>query len=294
MARADHNLVSCIGESSVGSLLKGAGLILLGQCVASAGAQVVLIDAERMMHARAVWELSPLCFAEDERSIAPEPGNVFDAWGEGLSAYAACPPDFFSAADVKQKSQFLKSLFIIYVDSFGMMKGEFESTPSVDMHSTAWVEFSATRAVRMHIEGTMEWSGQPPAGVGATVHATLSLVGAGGTPVVEFEASPAAAQVINLDEAITLQTGNYTLNTEARQFGVGGFGQQSAMSVLSVSVDFTCYADCDGSGSLDFFDFLCFQNEFAAGTAYADCDSSGSLDFFDFLCFQNAFAAGCP
>ncbi|MFG0283284.1 MAG: hypothetical protein ACF8R7_02585 [Phycisphaerales bacterium JB039] len=28
--------------------------------------------------------------------------------------------------------------------------------------------------------------------------------------------------------------------------------------------------------------------------AYADCDGTGSLDFFDFLCFQNEFAAGCP
>ena len=55
-----------------------------------------------------------------------------------------------------------------------------------------------------------------------------------------------------------------------------------------------CYADCDGSGSLDFFDFLCFQNAFANGSTYADCDASGSLDFFDFLCYQNAFAAGCP
>jgi hypothetical protein len=55
-----------------------------------------------------------------------------------------------------------------------------------------------------------------------------------------------------------------------------------------------CYADCDESGELDFFDFLCFQNEFAAGTEYADCDESGELDFFDFLCFQNEFAAGCP
>lgn len=27
----------------------------------------------------------------------------------------------------------------------------------------------------------------------------------------------------------------------------------------------TCYADCDGNGMLDIFDFLCFQNEFAAG-----------------------------
>ncbi len=55
-----------------------------------------------------------------------------------------------------------------------------------------------------------------------------------------------------------------------------------------------CYADCDGSGSLDFFDFLCFQNEFGSMTAYADCDGSGTLDFFDFLCFQNEFNLGCP
>ncbi|MFG0283698.1 MAG: hypothetical protein ACF8R7_04690 [Phycisphaerales bacterium JB039] len=55
-----------------------------------------------------------------------------------------------------------------------------------------------------------------------------------------------------------------------------------------------CYADCDSSGVLDFFDFLCFQNLFGAGDLGADCDESGALDFFDFLCFQNEFAAGCP
>jgi hypothetical protein len=55
-----------------------------------------------------------------------------------------------------------------------------------------------------------------------------------------------------------------------------------------------CAADCDGSGGLDFFDFLCFQNLFAAGDPAADCDGSGELDLFDFLCFQNEFAAGCP
>ena len=54
-----------------------------------------------------------------------------------------------------------------------------------------------------------------------------------------------------------------------------------------------CYPDCDTDGDLTFFDFLCFQNEFAAQTEYADCDQSGAHDFFDFLCFQNAFAAGC-
>jgi hypothetical protein len=54
-----------------------------------------------------------------------------------------------------------------------------------------------------------------------------------------------------------------------------------------------CYPDCDGSGTLDFFDFLCFQNAFLAAVPYADCDGSGALDFFDFLCFQDQFLAGC-
>ncbi len=54
-----------------------------------------------------------------------------------------------------------------------------------------------------------------------------------------------------------------------------------------------CYADCDASGAPDFFDFLCYQNLFAAGDPHADCDGSGGLDFFDFLCFQNEFGAGC-
>jgi hypothetical protein len=55
-----------------------------------------------------------------------------------------------------------------------------------------------------------------------------------------------------------------------------------------------CYPDCDGNETLDFFDFLCFQNAFLAGDPYADCDGNQTLDFFDFLCFQNEFLAGCP
>jgi hypothetical protein len=54
-----------------------------------------------------------------------------------------------------------------------------------------------------------------------------------------------------------------------------------------------CPADMDMSGSLDFFDFLTFQDLFAAGDMRADMDCSGDLDFFDFLAFQNLFAAGC-
>lgn len=63
----------------------------------------------------------------------------------------------------------------------------------------------------------------------------------------------------------------------------------------------SCYPDCDqstGKGTLDIFDFLCFQGHFITGDDPAcDCDTStgtGVCDVFDFLCFQNAFVAGCP
>src|SRR5690606_818228 len=49
--------------------------------------------------------------------------------------------------------------------------------------------------------------------------------------------------------------------------------------------DEPCYADCDGDGQLAFLDFLCFQNQFAAGDPLADCDGDSALTYFDFLCF---------
>ncbi|MFI4915367.1 MAG: GC-type dockerin domain-anchored protein [Phycisphaerales bacterium JB060] len=54
-----------------------------------------------------------------------------------------------------------------------------------------------------------------------------------------------------------------------------------------------CRADCDGSGRLDIFDFLCFQNLFATGARAADFDGDGRLTIFDFLAFQNEFVSGC-
>jgi hypothetical protein len=73
-----------------------------------------------------------------------------------------------------------------------------------------------------------------------------------------------------------------------------GFPNMHLIMTVNGEPDDGCYPDCDGSGTLDFFDFLCFQNAFLAGDPYADCDGSGTLDFFDFLCFQNEFLAGCP
>jgi hypothetical protein len=79
---------------------------------------------------------------------------------------------------------------------------------------------------------------------------------------------------------------------DVEYIGLGGY--QFQLSAVDISSCGACPADCDASGSLDFFDFLCFQNLFAAGDLAADCDGSGELDLLDFLCFQNEFAAGCP
>jgi hypothetical protein len=54
-----------------------------------------------------------------------------------------------------------------------------------------------------------------------------------------------------------------------------------------------CYADCDGSGTLNIDDFICFQTFFAIGDPYADGDGSGGLNIDDFICFQTFYALGC-
>ena len=55
----------------------------------------------------------------------------------------------------------------------------------------------------------------------------------------------------------------------------------------------SCPADIDGDGELTLFDFLEFQNLFAAMDPRADFDGDGDLTLFDFIEFQNAFAQGC-
>ncbi|MFI4881928.1 MAG: GC-type dockerin domain-anchored protein [Phycisphaerales bacterium JB064] len=76
-------------------------------------------------------------------------------------------------------------------------------------------------------------------------------------------------------------------------FSIMGQGIEQ-FSLIGESLVVDCRADCDGDGTLDFLDFLCFLNQFDAGDPAADCDGDGVLDFLDFLCFLNAFDAGCP
>ncbi|MFI4916615.1 MAG: GC-type dockerin domain-anchored protein [Phycisphaerales bacterium JB060] len=55
----------------------------------------------------------------------------------------------------------------------------------------------------------------------------------------------------------------------------------------------SCPADLDGDGELSVFDFLEFQNLFAAGDPRADFCYDRTLDIFDFLAFFNQFEVGC-
>lgn len=71
------------------------------------------------------------------------------------------------------------------------------------------------------------------------------------------------------------------------------FSSPTYRSIAFFGGNAPCFADFDGSGDLDIFDFLAFQNAFDAGDLAADCDGDESLTIFDFLCFQNAFDAGC-
>ena len=67
-----------------------------------------------------------------------------------------------------------------------------------------------------------------------------------------------------------------------------------SLTITDVDTSAPCLADLDGDGALTIFDFLAFQNLFAAGDPSADLDGDGALTIFDFLAFQNLFAAGCP
>ena len=63
---------------------------------------------------------------------------------------------------------------------------------------------------------------------------------------------------------------------------------------FTVGVVDACYADCDGSGVLNIFDYICFGNAYSGMDGYANCDNNCSFDIFDYICFGNAYAGGCP
>ncbi len=99
---------------------------------------------------------------------------------------------------------------------------------------------------------------------------------------------------VQLDESGILDVGTYEVAVEA---GSGCSGYPGGGCVASFDFDFAfgnfCDPDCDGSGSLDVDDFICFQTLYAIGDPKADCDGDGQLLIDDFICFQTLYAIGC-
>lgn len=54
-----------------------------------------------------------------------------------------------------------------------------------------------------------------------------------------------------------------------------------------------CVGDFDGSGFIDFFDYLDFVTAFEEGNASADVNGDAFVDLFDYLDFVEAFETGC-
>ncbi|MEQ9096593.1 MAG: GC-type dockerin domain-anchored protein [Phycisphaerales bacterium] len=73
-----------------------------------------------------------------------------------------------------------------------------------------------------------------------------------------------------------------------------GSSTDAYFDLASLALTDECRPDVDGDGVLTIFDFLAYQNLFAAGDLGADFDGDCELTLFDFLAFQNAFDAGCP
>src|SRR5690606_5198095 len=83
------------------------------------------------------------------------------------------------------------------------------------------------------------------------------------------------------------------INNSGQIVGFGRLATGGGVRAFLLTPLSACIADFDGDGELTFFDFLAFQNAFAAGEPRADLNEDGVLDFFDFLEFQSLFAAGC-
>ncbi len=73
--------------------------------------------------------------------------------------------------------------------------------------------------------------------------------------------------------------------------GLGVF--RIVQSADKIEAVWTCQADLNGDGVLDFFDVQFFLNVFAEQALYGDYNEDGVNDFFDVQAFLNDFSTGC-
>lgn len=96
-----------------------------------------------------------------------------------------------------------------------------------------------------------------------------------------------------------IQTTVFDLDSDPRGvvYAAGQFADAGGSSLAVNAAKFdclvSCYADCDGDGTVNTQDFLCYLNLFTSNDAAADCDGNGTVNTQDFLCYLNAWSSGC-
>lgn len=75
------------------------------------------------------------------------------------------------------------------------------------------------------------------------------------------------------------------------QVGLGIFRLQ--ITATKVEAVWTCEADVNADGVLDFFDVQYFLNAYTSQALYGDYNGDGLIDFFDVQAFLNDYALGC-
>ncbi|MCC7387832.1 MAG: hypothetical protein IT431_03600 [Phycisphaerales bacterium] len=74
---------------------------------------------------------------------------------------------------------------------------------------------------------------------------------------------------------------------------------QDDVDAVLAMLGLDCYADCNGDGTVNTQDFLCYLGKWSAAfqsgnyDPEADCDGNGVINTQDFLCFLNAYVTGC-
>ena len=112
-----------------------------------------------------------------------------------------------------------------------------------------------------------------------------------GTPLM---ANDGRGNPIGLIDRVRCYLENQQLDVLLAESRVRVVGYGEIIIVSENVISQACFADCDGNGTLNILDFVCYQNLFTSGDLAADCDGNNALNILDFVCFQNAFVGGCP
>ena len=122
------------------------------------------------------------------------------------------------------------------------------------------------------------------------VRATLS--GPALQPTIEMEDTG------DMDRTLILPPGDYRITfTHLTAAGAKSSTDENesdsrGSASFSLALD-PCGADCNGDGTLDLLDFICFQQRVKDKIELADLNDDGRIDVLDFFVFNELFVGGC-